>query len=46
MIQDKNQTAHVYDENDAKIIFDRIRAIYLQLFEITVVILNYSESQS
>jgi nucleotidyltransferase substrate binding protein (TIGR01987 family) len=32
MISDRNQTAHVYDESDAKKIADRVRAEYLPAF--------------
>lgn len=33
MISDRNQAAHVYDENDAKKIVDRIRSVYFSAFE-------------
>ena len=33
MIEDRNQTAHVYDENGAKAICERIKAKYFSLFE-------------
>jgi nucleotidyltransferase substrate binding protein (TIGR01987 family) len=33
MIEDRNQTSHVYDENDAKLILERIQQNYLGLFD-------------
>ncbi len=33
MLEDRNKTAHIYDENTAKEIFDRIEMRYIKTFE-------------
>jgi nucleotidyltransferase substrate binding protein (TIGR01987 family) len=33
MIEDRNMTAHVYDESEARQILDRVRALYLSAFK-------------
>lgn len=40
MIQDRNQTSHVYDEADARKIADRVSATYLAAFETLLKKLN------
>ena len=34
MLNDRNLTSHVYDENSAKMIYNRIKKIYLNEFEL------------
>ena len=33
MLEDRNKTAHIYDEDTAKDIFERIRGKYVKVFE-------------